>query len=89
MSARVFVAIRVRVWNDMEFVEIQKVAEGKFGLIRVLFRGINGQRMGKVQGRGGSDPLSCMLWTKYDKGAMLPGVLPLGNFDAFERSPFK
>lgn len=73
----------------MELVEIQKVTEGKFDLIRVLFRGINRQRMGKIQGRGSSDPLSCVLWTKYDKGATRHYVLRLGDFDAFEWSPFK
>ena len=45
--------------------------------------------MGEIQGRGSSDPFSCVLWTKYDKAAVLLSMLWLGNFDAFEWSPLK
>ena len=38
-GTRILITIRVRVRNDMEFVVIQKVAEGKFGV--GLFSGID------------------------------------------------
>ena len=42
MGTSIFIPIRVGVRDNMKFVEIQEVPEGKFGMIRVLFRGING-----------------------------------------------